>query len=398
MAEQLTKGMTALKRLDVYSKPLEELRIRTLGGALISLISACLMFCLFVSELRLYLSTDINQEIFVDVTRNSKMQINVNISFPSMPCDFLTLDSMDVSGEQHIDIAHDLYKTRLDSFGRDIGQQEKTQVNTARPNANASAPAEAVASTTVAAAAAETNAPACGSCYGAETADRRCCNTCSDIREAYRLKGWAVVDLSNYVQCRNEGLDVKLKNADREGCRVHGHLLVNKVAGNFHFAPGKSFEQSHMHVHDLSGLHGANFNLSHSVHSLSFGGFYDGRVNPLDGHNRIFTEGSATRLVSYYLKVVPTLYTSLNGTETSSNQYSVTKHERGSVNLPGVFFYYEISPILVRISERRRSLGHFLTSVCAIIGGVFTVASLIDAFFYHSSRVIQQKLAIGKQT
>ena len=30
-------------------------------------------------------------------------------------------------------------------------------------------------------------------------------------------------------------------------------------------------------------------------------------------------------------------------------------------------------------AERRRSLLHFLTEVCAIVGGVFTVGSLVDA-------------------
>ena len=28
-----------------------------------------------------------------------------------------------------------------------------------------------------------------------------------------------------------------------EGCHLFGKLLVNKVAGNFHIAPGKSFQQ-----------------------------------------------------------------------------------------------------------------------------------------------------------
>ena len=28
-----------------------------------------------------------------------------------------------------------------------------------------------------------------------------------------------------------------------EGCHLYGKLLVNKVAGNFHIAPGKSFQQ-----------------------------------------------------------------------------------------------------------------------------------------------------------
>ena len=31
-----------------------------------------------------------------------------------------------------------------------------------------------------------------------------------------------------------------------EGCRLEGHLEVNKVAGNFHIAPGISFQQNHM--------------------------------------------------------------------------------------------------------------------------------------------------------
>lgn len=29
------------------------------------------------------------------------------------------------------------------------------------------------------------------SCYGAETEGLTCCNTCEDVREAYRRKGWA---------------------------------------------------------------------------------------------------------------------------------------------------------------------------------------------------------------
>jgi hypothetical protein len=34
--------------------------------------------------------------------------------------------------------------------------------------------------------------PACGSCYGAELNPNQCCNTCAEIREAYRVKGWAL--------------------------------------------------------------------------------------------------------------------------------------------------------------------------------------------------------------
>lgn len=49
------------------------------------------------------------------------------------------------------------------------------------------------------------------------------------------------------MQCVREGWKDKLNEQKNEGCLVTGHLEVNKVAGNFHFAPGKSFQQHHVH-------------------------------------------------------------------------------------------------------------------------------------------------------
>ena len=39
-----------------------------------------------------------------------------------------------------------------------------------------------------------------------------------------------------------------------EGCRVHGHLEVNKVSGNFHIAPGQSYQEHHVHVHSIRNI------------------------------------------------------------------------------------------------------------------------------------------------
>jgi len=52
-----------------------------------------------------------------------------------------------------------------------------------------------------------------------------------------------------------------------------------------------------------------------------------------------------------------------------------------------VFVNYELSPLRVRIYERRRSLGHFLTNCCAIIGGVLTVAGLVDSLLHRLGQV-----------
>ena len=85
------------------------------------------------------------------------------------------------------------------------------------------------------------------SCYGAETVEHPCCNTCEDVREAYRIKGWAFNNPSTIEQCVKEGWTDKLKEQINEGCNVRGLIEVSKVAGNVHFAPGKSFQQHSVH-------------------------------------------------------------------------------------------------------------------------------------------------------
>ena len=56
-------------------------------------------------------------------------------------------------------------------------------------------------------------------------------------------------------------------------------------------------------------------------------------------------------------------------------------------SLPGVFFFYEVSPLHVEISEvYRRGWVAFLTSLCAIIGGVVTVAGFLDQYLFQHNK------------
>ena len=41
------------------------------------------------------------------------MEIHLNVSFPRIPCELLTLDVMDVSGEQQTGVMHGVNKVRL---------------------------------------------------------------------------------------------------------------------------------------------------------------------------------------------------------------------------------------------------------------------------------------------
>jgi hypothetical protein len=44
-------------------------------------------------------------------------QINLDVTFPHLACGVVSLDAMDVSGEQHLDVAHNIFKRRIDEGG-----------------------------------------------------------------------------------------------------------------------------------------------------------------------------------------------------------------------------------------------------------------------------------------
>jgi len=53
----------------------------------------------------------------------------------------------------------------------------------------------------------------------------------------------------------------RVRDEEGEGCNIQGSLEVNKVAGNFHFATGKSFLQSAVFLADLLALQDNHYNV-----------------------------------------------------------------------------------------------------------------------------------------
>ncbi|KAG8007265.1 Endoplasmic reticulum-Golgi intermediate compartment protein 3, partial [Nibea albiflora] len=51
--------LNKLKQFDAYPKTLEDFRVKTWGGATVTIISGVIMFILFVSELQYYLTKEV---------------------------------------------------------------------------------------------------------------------------------------------------------------------------------------------------------------------------------------------------------------------------------------------------------------------------------------------------
>ncbi|KAF9614460.1 hypothetical protein IFM89_018696, partial [Coptis chinensis] len=112
--------------------------------------------------------------------------------------------------------------------------------------------------------------------------------------------------------------------------------------------------------------------------------------------------------------VVPTIYTDIRHRKINSNQFSVTEHFRSqevyTQSIHGVFFFYDFSPIKivcnrsccicqsspvgslttcarlchkVTFNEETMPLLHFLTNVCAIVGGSCKNRNLYICFIYQ---------------
>ena len=119
---------SSVKRFDAYPKTLEDFRIQTPSGGAITLISAVIMCLLFASEIGDFLQPKVKEELFVDTSRGDKLKINFDVVIHSVSCDYLTLDAMDVSGEQHTAVTHNVYKRRLDLQGKPIDEAKKEKL------------------------------------------------------------------------------------------------------------------------------------------------------------------------------------------------------------------------------------------------------------------------------
>ncbi|XP_042303455.1 endoplasmic reticulum-Golgi intermediate compartment protein 1 [Sceloporus undulatus] len=187
----------------------------------------------------------------------------------------------------------------------------------------------------------------------------------------------------------DNSMKIPLNNGD--GCRFEGHFSINKVPGNFHVSTHSATAQPQ------------NPDMTHVIHKLSFGDKLQvqnihGAFNALEGADKLSSNPLASH--DYILKIVPTVYEDMSGKQRYSYQYTVANKEYVAYShtgriIPAIWFRYDLSPITVKYTERRQPLYRFITTICAIIGGTFTVAGILDSCIFTASEA-WKKIQLGK--
>jgi len=177
-----------------------------------------------------------------------------------------------------------------------------------------------------------------------------------------------------------------------QGCIFESVFHINRVPGNFHVSTHSVDRQPD------------NVDMAHYITSLTFGtklgvdGKLPGNFDSLARKDRSAVDGAESH--DYTMKIVPTLYENAAGHTVVSYQYTYAYRSHisfghGGRVIPALWFKYDLNPITVRYHESRPPLYHFLTTICAIVGGTFTVAGIIDSCIFSATEIFK-KFELGK--
>ncbi|GLC39560.1 hypothetical protein PLESTB_001627000 [Pleodorina starrii] len=329
-----------LSSISAYVKPEAHLVQQTLHGAFVTLCGVLLATVLFIHELRSFYHLHRVTKMSVDLARRHDLTINIDITFPAVPCAVLSIDVLDISGTAENDASYanhmHVHKMRLDGQGKQIGRAE---YHTPQSQQIMDTGSEQLVSV--------------------------------NIQEAMQH----LVDMEDEAD-------------HHEGCHVYGTMEVKRVAGRLHVSVHQNmvFQM----LPQLLGSHHIPkvLNMSHSIRHLGFGPHYPGQLNPLDGHLRV-VKGEPLSF-KYFLKVVPTEFYNRLGRVTETHQYSVTEYaqplEPGYV--PALDVHYDLSPIVMTINERPPSLLHLVVRICAVVGGAFAITRMTDRWVHWFVRLV----------
>ena len=330
-----------MKSFDLFQKvTVDNSSKPTMIGAILSLSAITIMLFVFLKQVNEYFFIPLIQKdtiIFQDDTQESKVLVNLDIIFPNLPCAVISVDQEDLVGHHRLNIEDSLTKIPID--------KERT------PNSNK-----------------------------------------FDGRKTQLLRD-AITN--------------------QEGCIVAGNVPISKVQGDIHI--------SHHAYRDIysylleSGLN-EKITLNHKFTLLNFGDqvileetLKRFQMTDLkEKFNRVVnlpnfeSAGSFNLDFDYYIKIIPQIfYDEYTYEQFIAYQYSITsklKERLSDDSMPVIMINYDYSPVAVKYTLKRRYFSHFLTNICALIGGVFVIFSIINSIMNKLSESLEEEVKVGRTT
>ncbi|NXL62325.1 ERGI2 protein, partial [Chordeiles acutipennis] len=336
------KTLNLMKELDAFPKVPESYVETSASGGTVSLIAFTTIAFLTVMEFMVYRDTWMKYEYEVDKDFTSKLRINIDITV-AMRCQYVGADVLDLAETMVASADGLIYEPVIfDLSPRQKEWQRILQLIQSR------------------------------------------------LQEEHSLQD---VIFKSAFKSAATALPPREDNSlqSPDACRIHGHLYVNKVAGNFHITVGKAIPHPRGHAHLAALVSHESYNFSHRIDHLSFGELIPGIINPLDGTEKIASDHN--QMFQYFITVVPTkLHTYKISAET--HQFSVTERERvinhaaGSHGVSGIFMKYDISSLMVTVTEEHMPFWQFLVRLCGIIGGIFSTTGILHGFGRFVAEII----------
>ena len=201
------------------------------------------------------------------------------------------------------------------------------------------------------------------------------------------------------------------------GCIIDGSFRVNRVPGAFYVTP-------HSMGHNLNP---DVINMTHTVKHLSFGKHVPGRPSyvprnlrrvwkrvPKDlggrfaaGDEATFYSEEPNTVHEHYLKIVSRTFEPLEGQAVQLYEYTFNSNRfrlnpplaadgdpDQHVDGPMIKFSYDVSPMSVVLKEVKKPLLDWILGMCALLGGVYTCAGLLETFLQSSVCAVKRR--VGK--
>ncbi|XP_057226025.1 endoplasmic reticulum-Golgi intermediate compartment protein 2 [Malurus melanocephalus] len=343
------KTLNLMKELDAFPKVPESYVETSASGGTVSLIAFTTIAFLTIMEFMVYRDTWMKYEYEVDKDFTSKLRINIDITV-AMRCQYVGADVLDLAETMVASADGLIYESVVFEL---TPQQKELQ--------------------------------------------RMLQLIQSRLQEEHSLQD---VIFKSAFKSGSTALPPREDNPlqSPDACRIHGHLYVNKVAGNFHITVGKAIPHPRGHAHLAALVSHESYNFSHRIDHLSFGELIPGIINPLDGTEKIASDHN--QMFQYFITVVPTkLHTYKISAET--HQFSVTERERvinhaaGSHGVSGIFMKYDISSLMVTVTEEHMPFWQFLVRLCGIIGGIFSTTGILHGFGRFVAEIIFCRFRLG---